>query len=503
MFAKVLIANRGEIAQRVIDACRLMGIATIAVYSDADEAALHVQSADEAVRIGSSEPLSSYLNVDALIEAARAKGAEAIHPGYGFLAESARFAKRCHDEGLTFIGPSHEAIGLMGDKVASRKMMSEQKIPIIPGMTSSGKDLKALERFASEIGYPVIIKASAGGGGKGMRIISEKSHLLRSAESAVREAEKAFGDGTIYLEKFLEKPRHIEFQILVDQHGNCVHLFERECSIQRRYQKIVEETPSTALDPELRNVMGETAKKIALLAEYRNAGTVEFLLDQNRNFYFLEMNTRIQVEHPITELTTGIDLVCEQLKIAAGEKLSFSQEQLFQRGHAVECRIYAEDPENNFLPSPGKIAVMREPTGPGIRVDSGIYEGFEVPVHYDPILSKLIVYGENRGVAVQKMKLALSEYKILGIGTTISFLHELISHPEFLSGNTHTKFIDEHFHDWKKNNDTYSTIALLASAIEEFERTGRRSFSRGAGESHIKPTPWQIVGHWRIGESGR
>ncbi len=336
-----------------------------------------------------------------------------------------------------------------------------------------------------------------------MRIISEESRLLSSAESAVREAEKAFGDGTIYLEKFLEKPRHIEFQILVDQYENCVHLFERECSIQRRYQKIVEETPSTALDPELRKEMGETAKKISLLAGYRNAGTVEFLMDQNKNFYFLEMNTRIQVEHPITELTTGVDLVCEQLKIAAGEKLSFSQDQLSQRGHAIECRIYAEDPENDFLPSPGKIVAMREPTGPGVRVDSGIYEGFDVPVHYDPILSKLIVYGENRDMSIRKMKLALSDYKILGIGTTLSFLYELISHPEFLAGNTHTKFIDEHFDGWQKKNDKYSTVALLATAIEEFERKMVRSYSLGSGASNIKPTPWQIVGHWRIGESGR
>jgi acetyl-CoA carboxylase biotin carboxylase subunit len=389
----------------------------------------------------------------------------------------------------------------MGDKVASRKTMSEQDIPIIPGMTSSGNELKDLSQFAAKIGYPVIIKAAAGGGGKGMRIISEESKLLSSAESAAREAEKAFGDGTIYLEKFLEKPRHIEFQILVDQYENCVHLFERECSIQRRYQKIVEETPSPALDSELRERMGETAKKIALLAGYRNAGTVEFLLDQNREFYFLEMNTRIQVEHPITEMTTGVDLVCEQLKVAAGEKLPFSQEQLLQRGHAIECRIYAEDPENNFLPSPGKIVSMKEPAGPGVRVDSGIYEGFEVPVHYDPILSKLIVQAENRESAVKKMILALSDYKILGIGTTVSFLHDLIQHPEFLAGNTHTNFIDEHFGSWKRKNDQHRTVALLAAAVEESERGGVRSLALDSGEENLAPTPWQVVGHWRIGES--
>lgn len=503
MFSKVLIANRGEIAVRVIHACRLMGVPTVAVYSDADESALHVQWADQAVRIGPPEPLSSYLNMDAIMKAAQETGVEAIHPGYGFLAENSSFAKRCHDEGLAFIGPSYEAIALMGDKVASRKMMSDHGIPIIPGMTSSGKELKSLKQFASEIGYPVIIKAAAGGGGKGMRIISEESKLLSAAESAEREAEKAFGDGTIYLEKFLERARHIEFQILVDQYENFVHLFERECSIQRRYQKIVEETPSTALHPELREMMGEMAKKIALLAGYRNAGTVEFLMDQNKNFYFLEMNTRIQVEHPITEMTTGVDLVCEQLKIASGEKLSLSQESLYQKGHSIECRIYAEDPENNFLPSPGKIVAMSEPAGPGIRVDSGIYEGFEVPMHYDPILSKLVVLGENRDIALEKMKLALSDYRILGIKNTISFLHELISHPEFRAGKTHTKFIDEHFPCWKKKSDQYCHIALIAAAIEEFERKGRGSLTHASGDTHTRPTPWQMVGHWRVGESGR
>ncbi|MEW5807472.1 MAG: acetyl-CoA carboxylase biotin carboxylase subunit [Acidobacteriota bacterium] len=503
MFKKILVANRGEIAIRVMKACRLMGIHTIAIYSDADEHSLHLQYADEAVRIGFPDPLSSYLNIEAIIKAAKERGAEAIHPGYGFLAENSHFSRRCFDESLIFIGPPCDAVALMGDKVTARKMMSKQGIPIIPGMTSAGNDPKSLERFASQIGYPVIIKASAGGGGKGMRIISRESDLLGSAQAAAREAEKAFGDGRIYLEKFLERPRHIEFQILVDHHGNAIHLFERECSIQRRYQKIVEETPSPALTPELRKEMGATAIKIALTAGYRNAGTVEFLLDQNQRFYFLEMNTRVQVEHPITEMTTGVDIVCEQLRIASGEKLTLSQEKLFQRGHSIECRIYAEDPENNFLPSPGKILVLREPVGPGIRVDSGIYQGFEVPVHYDPILSKLIVFAENRAMALKKMRVTLSEYKILGIKNNIAFLTEIIGHPEFEAGNTHTKFIEEHLGSWKRESKKYCDIALIAAALMESERNGRIPFGQMAEGTRMRPSPWQTVGYWRVGESGR
>ena len=503
MFSKVLIANRGEIAVRVIKACRLMGISTVAVYSDADRAALHVLYADESVYIGPSEPLASYLNIDTIINAAKESKAQAIHPGYGFLAENSRFAKRCLDEGLVFIGPPHDAIALMGDKIVSRKMMSGKDVPIIPGMTSTGKDLKEIGRFAHDIGYPVILKAAAGGGGKGIRIISKNTDLVAAAEAAMREAEKAFGDGTIYLEKFIERPRHIEFQILIDNHGNAVHLFERECSIQRRYQKIVEETPSPALDDDLRMKMGETAKKIGLTAGYRNAGTVEFLLDKKKNYYFLEMNTRIQVEHPITEVTTGIDIVCEQIRIASGEKLRFSQEALSQRGHAVECRIYAEDPENSFLPSPGKIVAMREPHGPGIRVDSGIYEGFEVPVNYDPILSKLIVHAESREMSVRKMRLALADYKILGIKNNIAFLSEIVSHIEFMAGNTHTKFIDEHLPEWKHKRGEYEDIALISAALMEFDKKGRALHHRIIGSHSLRLMPWQTTGHWRIGESGR
>ncbi len=481
-----------------------MGIETIAVFSDADMNALHVLHADESVHIGPSEPLSSYLNIERIIDAAKERGAQAIHPGYGFLAENSTFARRCYEENLVFIGPPHDAIALMGDKIASRRKMSEKEIPIIPGMTTTGKDLKELENFAAKIGYPVIIKAAAGGGGKGIRIISRKKDLLQAAEAAVREAEKAFGDGTIYIEKCIERPRHIEFQILVDHYGNAVHLFERECSIQRRYQKIVEETPSVALGSELRMKMGETAKKIALAAGYRNAGTVEFLLDQERNYYFLEMNTRVQVEHPITELTTGIDIVCEQLRIASDEALRFEQEQISQRGHAIECRIYAEDPENNFLPSPGKIIAMREPHGPGIRVDSGIYEGFEIPVHYDPILSKLIVHAESRKLAVKKMELALIDYKILGIRNNIRFLSEVVRHPEFIAGNTDTKFIDRHLPGWKHKTGKYSDIALISAAIFEMERRTKGAPRAAFGAAaRTQSTPWQSVGHWRIGESGR
>jgi acetyl-CoA carboxylase biotin carboxylase subunit len=378
--------------------------------------------------------------------------------------------------------------------------MQENGVPVIPGMTSGGEDKKKLKKFADEIGYPVIIKAAAGGGGKGMRIIESGDKLIAAAEAASREAEKAFGNGTVYLEKYLEQPRHIEFQIFVDNKDNAVHLFERECSIQRRYQKIVEETPSPALDQDLRQKMGETAKKIALLAGYRNAGTVEFLLDQNKNFYFLEMNTRIQVEHPITEMTTGIDLVVEQLRVAAGENLSFNKEWLRQQGHAIECRIYAEDPENNFLPSPGHIDALAEPSGPGVRVDSGIYEGFDVPFDYDPILSKLVVYADNREMAISKMLVALDDYKVLGIKTAIPFLKALVTHDQFRQGNTHTKFIEQYFSGWKMGQGELFDVALVAAAIEEINGGRATRTNNGPGQATV-PTPWQTVGHFRLGEN--
>jgi acetyl-CoA carboxylase biotin carboxylase subunit len=391
MFKKVLIANRGEIAVRIIRTCREMGLETVAVYSVADKLALHVLEADQAVYLGPSEPLESYLHGERILAAARETGAEAIHPGYGFLAENPVFAERCFQEGMVFIGPPVQAIRDLGNKTKARTIMSRAGVPIIPGLLQTSEDLQVFSREAERLGYPVIIKAAAGGGGKGMRIVLEPSDLPEAFQSCKSEAEKAFGDGSLYLEKHLESPRHVEFQILADSFGNVVHLFERECSIQRRHQKIVEETPSTALTPDLRRQMGQSAVAAARASGYINAGTVEFLLDRDGSFYFLEVNTRLQVEHPITEVTTGLDLVRCQLDIAAGQALTFRQEEIQPRGQAIECRIYAEDPEAQFLPSPGKILYLREPSGPGIRMDSGIRAGFEVPMEYDPILGKLIV----------------------------------------------------------------------------------------------------------------
>ncbi|MCP2520468.1 acetyl-CoA carboxylase biotin carboxylase subunit [Candidatus Aminicenantes bacterium AC-335-A11] len=499
MFKKILIANRGEIAIRIIKACQELSIQTVAIYSEIDRKSLHVQMADEAICIGPPPPLESYLNIDAIISAAKKTKAEAIHPGYGFLAENPTFARRCEEEGIIFIGPNSKALALVGDKVESRKTLSKIGIPIIPGMKSSSKNLEIFYREAEQIGYPVMIKASAGGGGKGMRIVWDRESLKSSIEAGMREAKSAFGDESVYLEKYLEKPRHIEFQVLADNYGNVVHLFERECSIQRRHQKIVEETPSPALSPELREEMGEVAKKVIKAVGYNNAGTVEFLLDRNKKFYFLEVNARIQVEHPITELTTGVDLVKQQILIASGEKLPFSQEELSQRGHSIECRIYAEDPYNNFLPSSGKILFFKEPVGPGIRHDCGIYSGYEVSIYYDPILAKLIVWAEDRESACKKMLKALDEYVILGIKNIVPFLKEIISHPEFLAGNTHTNFVDDYFlkknksEKEKKNLD----IAVLCAGIYSHNKI--QPTIRVESEK-IEYSPWKILGKWRLGQ---
>ncbi len=500
MFKKILIANRGEIAVRVIKACQELSIDTVAVYSEIDRKSLHVQMADEAICIGPPPPLESYLNIDAIISAAKKTGADAIHPGYGFLAENPAFSKRCEEEKIVFIGPNSKALALVGDKIESRKTIERIGVPIIPGMKSSSKNIAEFQKEAKKLGYPVMIKASAGGGGKGMRIVWSEDELESFVEAGMREAKSAFGDESVYLEKYLEKPKHIEFQVLADNYGNVVHLFERECSIQRRHQKIIEETPSPALTPELRSEMGEVAKKVIKAVGYNNAGTVEFLLDKNKNFYFLEVNARIQVEHPITELTTGVDLVKQQIFIAAGEKLPFKQEDLSQKGHAIECRIYAEDPSNNFLPSSGKILYFKEPKGPGIRHDCGIYSGYDVSIYYDPILAKLIVWAEDRQSTCRKMIKALDEYVILGIKTIIQFLKEVISHPEFLAGNTHTNFIEEHLskerkaYREKKNYD----IALLAAAIYSINQTKVKAFSPSAKK--IDYSPWQTLGKWRIGQ---
>ncbi len=510
---KILVANRGEIAVRVLRAAREMGIPTVATYSEADRHALHVQLADEAVCIGPPSPRESYLNIDAIVAAAKSRRADAIHPGYGFLAENARFAARCEAEGLNFIGPSAEAIRLMGDKIESRKRMAEAGVPITPGTKSGSQDVDALVAEAKKIELPVMVKAAGGGGGKGMRIVREPSGLADAIRTASREAESTFGNPTVYIEKYIDCPRHIEFQVLADAYGHVIHLFERECSIQRRHQKLVEETPSVVLDPELRKKMGKAAVTVAKAAGYRNAGTVEFLFDRNRNFYFLEMNTRIQVEHPVTELVTGVDLVKWQIRIAAGEKLTLHQAELSQRGHAIECRIYAEDAENHFMPSSGVIRLLREPMGPGVRVDSGIFEGFEVATHYDPILSKLIVWGEDRDAARVRMIAALEDYVCLGIHTPIQFLRDIMRHEAFVKGETDTDFIPRYFSDWtaaasRPEGEDGSFLSregadggvpdavLIGAAIADSVTSAA---PRGAGRREEQPTPWQTLGAWRLG----
>jgi acetyl-CoA carboxylase biotin carboxylase subunit len=498
MIKKILIANRGEIAVRIVNACREMSIPTVAIFSTADRNSLHVQTADEAFCIGEPPPLESYLNMDKVIQVAKESGADAIHPGYGFLAENADFSERCEKERIIFIGPNSKALRLVGDKVASRKTMTDAKISIIPGMMSSGKDTGKFKEAAEKIGYPVMIKASAGGGGKGMRIIQSPEELEKGIEAGMREAKSAFGDESVYLERYIEEPRHVEFQVLADNHGNVVHLCERECSIQRRHQKIVEETPSCALDEKLRVKMGEVATKVIKVSGYNNAGTVEFLLDKNRDFYFLEVNARLQVEHPITELVTAVDLVKQQIRIASGEKLLLTQRDVRQRGHAIECRIYAEDPENNFFPSSGKILFMKEPTGPGVRHDCGIYSGFDVSVFYDPILSKVITWGETREDARKRMILALSDYTILGIKTSIEFLASVMAHPEFVTGNTQTNFIGKNMSDWmeKKRKNRFVNEALIAAAISSQIKAAPRKRLQGKAEM---PSPWLTVGKWSIG----
>jgi acetyl-CoA carboxylase biotin carboxylase subunit len=499
MFKKILIANRGEIAVRIIKACQEMDIHTVAVYSEVDRESLHVQLAEEAFCIGPPPAVESYLNMDRIIQTAHQTGAEAIHPGYGFLAENAEFARRCEKENIVFIGPNSKALGLVGDKVRSRQAMEKAGVPIIPGMKRIARDLSEYELKAKEIGYPVMIKASAGGGGKGMRVVYSLKELGSSLEAGKREAKSAFGDESVYLEKYIEEPRHVEFQALADNYGNIVHLYERECSIQRRHQKIVEETPSQALDPDLRSKMGEIAKKVIKVSGYNNAGTVEFLLDRDKNFYFLEVNARLQVEHPVTELATGVDLVHQQILIASGEKLSFRQEDVGQKGHSIECRIYAEDPLNNFLPSSGKVLFLKEPEGLGVRHDCGIYSGCDVPIYYDPILAKLIVWAENRDIACQRMINALDDYVVLGIKTNIDFLKEVIAHPQFKAGETTTGFIPKHFDGWKgkKKTEEKLRLVLVASAFDSFNKIYA---AKGGGALPKEAfSPWQSLGKWRIG----
>ncbi|WP_017296209.1 acetyl-CoA carboxylase biotin carboxylase subunit [Geminocystis herdmanii] len=443
-FAKILIANRGEIALRIIHSCEEMGIATVAVHSTIDRNALHVKLADESVCIGPPPSNKSYLNIPNIISAALTRGAEAIHPGYGFLAENARFAQICADHQLHFIGPSPEAIIAMGDKSTAKKTMQNAGVPTIPGSKGLITDEQEAARVAAEIGYPVIIKATAGGGGRGMRLVKQECDLSRLLAAAQGEAEAAFGNAGVYIEKFIELPRHIEFQILADSYGNVVHLGERDCSIQRRHQKLLEEAPSPALNPKIRQKMGQAAVKAAKSINYVGAGTVEFLLDKYGNYYFMEMNTRIQVEHPVTEMITGLDLIREQIAIAQGEKLSFRQQDIEFRGHAIECRINAEDPDHDFRPNPGKIIAYLPPGGPGVRMDSFVYPDYVIPPYYDSLIGKLIVWGKDRDTAIKRMKRALRECAITGVPTTINFHRKILENPEFLAGNVYTNFVEQH-----------------------------------------------------------
>ena len=446
MIARVLIANRGEIAVRVARACREMGLESVAVYSDADAHALHVRAADLAVRIGPAAAADSYLSIPALIDAARRTQADAIHPGYGFLSERAELARACAAAGIVFVGPPADVIERMGSKIAARELMGTAGVPIVPGETPRDQSDEGVLAAAAAIGFPALVKASAGGGGKGMRIVRNGKEGRDLVPAARREAVAAFGDGTLYVERLIERPRHIEIQIFADAHGNVVHLFERECSLQRRHQKVIEESPSVAATPALRARMGEAAVAAARAAGYQNAGTIEFLVEGRGNgatFYFLEMNTRLQVEHPVTEMVTGVDLVRAQLAVAAGKRLPWTQPELSQRGHAIECRVYAEDPDAGFLPQAGQLVVYREPSGPGIRIDSGVVEGDLIGVSYDPLLGKLLAYGETREAAIARAAAALRAYPILGIRTNIPFLIRLLEHPAFRDGDLHTGLIDE------------------------------------------------------------
>ncbi len=470
MFRKILIANRGEIAVRVARACRDMNISPVAVFSEADAAALHVRMCDEAYGIGAAPSIESYLRIDRIIEAALACSAEAIHPGYGFLAENADFARAVRDAGLTFIGPTAEAMELMGSKTSARRVAIEAGAPVVPGTTEPLRSDDDARETANRFGYPVMLKASAGGGGKGMRLVKNEDELQSSFETAQSEAAAAFGNAEIYLEKAIERPRHIEIQIFADTHGNIVHLGERECSIQRRHQKVIEECPSPIGDASLRASMGEAAVKIARAVNYTGAGTIEFLVaDATRDFYFLEMNTRLQVEHPVTELVTGIDLVREQITVADGAPLSFTQTDVEWRGHAIECRVYAEDPDNNFLPAPGRINFLRVPAGAGIRDDGGVEEGAEVSIYYDPMISKLAAWGRTRSEAIDRLRRALDEYTVGGIKTTLPFFREMVRDAEFIEGKLDTGFIERFF----KRRDASSVSATKKETREADEAQQR------------------------------
>ena len=495
MFKKILIANRGEIAVRIIRACHEMGIAAVAVYSDVDRASLHVRKADEAYPIGAPAASESYLNIQKILDVAVRSGADAIHPGYGFLSENPRFAEACANAGVKFIGPTAAAMEAMGSKTRARQAMERAGVPFVPG-TSRGLDsIGQAEQIADEIGYPVMLKAAAGGGGKGMRLVHAREQLNSALEAARSEAQRAFGDDEVYLEKAIVNPRHIEMQVLADEYSNTVYLGERECSLQRRHQKVLEEAPSPIVDADMRQRMGEVAVRVAQSANYTNAGTVEFLVDQNRNFYFLEMNTRLQVEHPVTELITGLDLVHLQIRIAAGERLPFRQDDVRIRGHAVECRIYAEDPDNNYFPSPGKITLLLEPSGPGIREDSGMYEGWSVPTDYDPLLAKLIGYGTDREQAIARLTRALDEYFVGGIKTNLSLFRRILRDSDFRAGNLDTGFLDRmpKQKEDPKVDPRVEKIAVIAAGLFAVLGPGEQVAANGSAGSQTASN-WKTTG---------
>ncbi len=507
MFTKILIANRGEIAVRIMATCHDVGIRTVAVYSEADRQALHVRKADEAYYIGPAPASQSYLNIDRIIEVAKQSGAEAIHPGYGFLAENPAFVEACERAGIVFIGPPAPAMRLMGSKIAAKKLAISVHAPVIPGYNGEQQDDETLIREAERVGYPLLIKASAGGGGKGMREVHRPSDFPEQLAGARREALAAFGDGTVFLERLIQHPRHVEIQVLGDTYGNLIHLGERECSIQRRHQKIVEESPSVALTSELRAEMGAAAVRIARAASYVNAGTMEFMLDTDGRFYFMEMNTRLQVEHPVTELVTGLDLVRHQLLIAAGEPLGIAQEQIQPRGHAIEMRLYAEDPAQNFLPSTGTVTSFIEPQGPGIRVDSGIESGDEITQFYDPMIAKLIVYAENRPAAIERMRSALEQCAVFGVTTNASLLYQIATHPAFQEGQTYTSFLVEHHLTGETAEPQQQPLpaeALIAAAFRDIIGNTAITTAQHDDGDHFSPTnramisPWNTLGPWRM-----
>ena len=490
---RLLIANRGEIALRIIRACREMGIEAVAIHSDADASAPHVLAADLAVRVGPAPAAESYLRIPAIVDAARQTGADAVHPGYGFLSERAEFAAACVDAGLIFVGPPADAIARMGSKIGARTLMEKSGVPVVPGRTPPDQSDAGLAAAASAIGFPVLVKASAGGGGKGMRSAHDPAALAEAVPAARREAQAAFGDGTLYVERLIERPRHVEVQVFADARGNAVHLFERECSVQRRHQKIVEESPSPALTPALRDRMGKAAVAAAIAAGYRNAGTIEFLLEgagDAARFYFLEMNTRLQVEHPVTEAVTGTDLVRAQLSVAMGEALPWTQASLSQRGHAIECRVYAEDPASGFLPQAGTLRLYREPSAPGVRIDSGVVEGAEVPVQYDPMLAKLIASAATRDAAIARAIAALRSYPILGVRTNVAFLLNILRHPAFRAGDVHTGFVDDHLTELLDTPAPSESVTAAAAFVRS--QPAVAAASNGAPV----PDPWRDLQGW-------